>query len=677
MSAPPGKKIDSHCSGLSSCDSGLSMGRIGAKASAFGFYFRLDRTSNGTSCSNTGLWRFYVRSTWEKNGLALLWAHPSIVSAFTLPSLFSTPIFPAYPFDSVRSSPAEVAHSFQIHTRETAAQSGLGQPPLLPLNTAVLSISAADLGPVLGSPASGALHSVNRHSRLLPWESPRRSLLAFVLGSSFGSQVDRGQRPADARAQFAAAVSSISIPAMSSRIRTLALTPGMYSTAAPDVVRVFSMLLGAPVVATSWGGHSASCALAVGPGLRRAPLVYEAGKEDGYCNRLMVSIQDPGSSDADENIDQMPSVSPLHLFIIQGDAAQPNYSPSLDLLRNSSASVSSSAQPPPPSLLSSKTTTLVFIYTRLQLAWHKAVYHNPRLDHLSAGSIFMQHTTSNDRFPACRDAILKAMGDSIPLADPFIRFKKKENRAATVCHLHAIRSGLEHLGDRQLYNIIDWALQATCPDREDLFYVITRTLTCNKVLGKYMFLLNMHSLARGKEGGDTFETILGALLRDHSYVFVVERAIRAFQPFIAICLEVLCGTVKRQMEDNVDDTPIPLIPSETLSNTRINKRAREDLRLPADSHMKSSTPLASSKLDFTVGEAVMHLDTVLCYLRNRSPPVTAPPLKTSLDVCSGNGATVQAVLRNTTNVPSLPRNGDSNKTAGSTGSSGRSGKENR
>ncbi|KAJ7116629.1 hypothetical protein C8R44DRAFT_739318 [Mycena epipterygia] len=302
MSAPPGKKIDSHCSGLSSCDSGLSMGRIGAKASAFGFYFRLDRTSNGTSCSNTGLWRFYVRSTWEKNGLALLWAHPSIVSAFTLPSLFSTPIFPAYPFDSVRSSPAEVAHSFQIHTRETAAQSGLGQPPLLPLNTAVLSISAADLGPVLGSPASGALHSVNRHSRLLPWESPRRSLLAFVLGSSFGSQVDRGQRPADARAQFAAAVSSISIPAMSSRIRTLALTP----------------------VATSWGGHSASCALAVGPGLRRAPLgaladqrtlndsdVQTSGKEDGYCNRLMVSIQDPGSSDAVENIDQMPSVSLL------------------------------------------------------------------------------------------------------------------------------------------------------------------------------------------------------------------------------------------------------------------------------------------------------------------------------------------------------------------------------
>ncbi|KAJ6542042.1 hypothetical protein DFH09DRAFT_1089370 [Mycena vulgaris] len=163
----------------------------------------------------------------------------------------------------------------------------------------------------------------------------------------------------------------------------------------------------------------------------------------------------------------------------------------------------------------------------------------------------------------------------------FPSFRNKLNQDATTCHSHLVRSGLEYAGDRILYALVGVTLMRTIPDRVHLFPVTiysfayySSALTSNYVLGEYMVASKLHRRTSNKGGGDTCETVLGAVLQDRPYDEIEEEwAIPLFQPMILACIAALaCG--KRKHEEDA----VTMLDTDTRSqqNTRSHpKRPRQ------------------------------------------------------------------------------------------------------
>ncbi|KAJ6542033.1 hypothetical protein DFH09DRAFT_1089361 [Mycena vulgaris] len=155
----------------------------------------------------------------------------------------------------------------------------------------------------------------------------------------------------------------------------------------------------------------------------------------------------------------------------------------------------------------------------------------------------------------------------------FPSFRNKLNRDATTCHSHLVRSGLEYAGDRILYALVGVTLMRTIPDRVHLFPTILQALRSNYVLGEYMVASKLHRRTSNKGGGDTCETVLGAVLQDRPYDEIEEWAIPLFQPMILACVAALaCG--KRKHEEDAVTTLDP--DTRSQQNTRSHpKRPRQ------------------------------------------------------------------------------------------------------
>ncbi|KAJ7434962.1 hypothetical protein B0H11DRAFT_1938050 [Mycena galericulata] len=82
---------------------------------------------------------------------------------------------------------------------------------------------------------------------------------------------------------------------------------------------------------------------------------------------------------------------------------------------------------------------------------------------------------------------------------------------------------------------------------------------------------NHHPTYLSKVGGDTFETVLGALLQDHSYEDVEEWSLEWLRPFIHVCVKALTGG-KRKREDELQaPTAVNTDSTETLPSLALNQ----------------------------------------------------------------------------------------------------------
>ncbi|KAJ7622750.1 hypothetical protein DFH06DRAFT_1481995 [Mycena polygramma] len=117
-------------------------------------------------------------------------------------------------------------------------------------------------------------------------------------------------------------------------------------------------------------------------------------------------------------------------------------------------------------------------------------------------------------------------------------FRNVANRDATVCTSHLVRSGLEFLGDKSLYQLVGLALMRTIPDRIALYPSILTALTCNSFLGNYMAAQHIHRRTTDKPGGDTCETVVGSLVRDRpdDYGGLEDWAVDFLRPIIYACV---------------------------------------------------------------------------------------------------------------------------------------------
>ncbi|KAJ7472071.1 hypothetical protein FB451DRAFT_1471286 [Mycena latifolia] len=177
-----------------------------------------------------------------------------------------------------------------------------------------------------------------------------------------------------------------------------------------------------------------------------------------------------------------------------------------------------------------------------------------------SGHNFFHSPGELEDFRRCKNAIKRYIDAHRP--NPFPPFEDVRNRASTTSTSHAVRSGLEHFGDRLYYNIVDYTLQRRCPDSIRHYKVIMAALTCNDVLGYWMSALGMHTLQKDKTGEDTSETILGALLDDLPLDFVIERGIECLGPLIFVCLATLSPGKRKR--DEKPDNSLPLASSSSL-----------------------------------------------------------------------------------------------------------------
>ncbi|KAJ7470839.1 hypothetical protein FB451DRAFT_1176044 [Mycena latifolia] len=156
---------------------------------------------------------------------------------------------------------------------------------------------------------------------------------------------------------------------------------------------------------------------------------------------------------------------------------------------------------------------------------------------------------SDSDVAVCIAAILTYLETHPPLPFPtFLSLRVKFKVTATS---HRTRSGLEHDGDRQIYVILELLLRSIIlanDSRAARFYkAIEVALSCNKTLAYYMARLNLQLDTKEKEGGDTFETIFGALFYDMRYQDVANWLIKAFRPLIIVCLDFL-GPKRKRVE---------------------------------------------------------------------------------------------------------------------------------
>ncbi|KAJ7640265.1 hypothetical protein DFH06DRAFT_1215599 [Mycena polygramma] len=172
----------------------------------------------------------------------------------------------------------------------------------------------------------------------------------------------------------------------------------------------------------------------------------------------------------------------------------------------------------------------------------------------------------------------KAAQDWIGTHDtpPFPDFLDPKIKALVVSDSHLVRGGLEYLGDRVLYPMVGAALMKTIPNRPHLFASMLSALTCNATLGEYMVAHRMHARTANKGGGDTFETVFGALVKDRKRLGYSELQAFIHQfvgPVILECVAAVeCGKRKHE-DDGVDLRSVA-----PISDLPRAKRQRPDAR---------------------------------------------------------------------------------------------------
>ncbi|KAJ7676293.1 hypothetical protein B0H17DRAFT_1207426 [Mycena rosella] len=157
-----------------------------------------------------------------------------------------------------------------------------------------------------------------------------------------------------------------------------------------------------------------------------------------------------------------------------------------------------------------------------------------------------------------------------------------------------------------------------------------------------MAALSMHGVSETKEGGDTYETVFGSLLKDRPYTDMVEHGIRTFQPLIIVCLGVLNGAEKqRRVSDPVTNTsPSPILLDSGSRPQKRTRARRSRATTLAPSNPATATDVGSTtttltppvSMDYTTGEASVYLDEVLAYIRSRRPPPSLASMPASISV---------------------------------------------
>ncbi|KAJ6542036.1 hypothetical protein DFH09DRAFT_1089364 [Mycena vulgaris] len=168
--------------------------------------------------------------------------------------------------------------------------------------------------------------------------------------------------------------------------------------------------------------------------------------------------------------------------------------------------------------------------------------------------------------PQCQKALVDFFKRDGLLLPPFPPFQHQSHQESTTCNSHLVRSSLEYSGDRHLYPLVGVALMRTIPDCPHLYPTLISALTSNVVLGEYMASVKIHARTSNKGGGDTFETVAGAIVDDSSYADLEAWGVTFFQPAIRACVAALvCGKRKHdevdldknENEDNLPEVPTP------------------------------------------------------------------------------------------------------------------------
>ncbi|KAJ7622746.1 hypothetical protein DFH06DRAFT_1305510 [Mycena polygramma] len=229
----------------------------------------------------------------------------------------------------------------------------------------------------------------------------------------------------------------------------------------------------------------------------------------------------------------------------------------------------------------------------------------------------------------------KAAQDWIGTHDtpPFPDFLDPKIKALVVSDSHLVRGGLEYLGDRVLYPMVGAALMRTIPNRPHLFASMLSALTCNATLGEYMVAHRMHARTSNKGGGDTFETVFGALVKDRKrlgYGELQEFIHQFVAPIILTCVAAVeCGKRKHE-DDGVDLRSVA-----PISDLPRAKRQRPDAReeempafIPSLHQAISFTPRPIPSYDLhTSDSSSSQLCELMNFLAIGSPshPLTAKP----------------------------------------------------
>ncbi|KAJ7472079.1 hypothetical protein FB451DRAFT_1471301 [Mycena latifolia] len=160
---------------------------------------------------------------------------------------------------------------------------------------------------------------------------------------------------------------------------------------------------------------------------------------------------------------------------------------------------------------------------------------------------------------------------------PFPSFLSSTNQGACVCESNAIRTGLENLGDQAMYLTVGFKVRAMFPGRSRAFYNnITSVLTSNWFFGSYLRNLKMYhtpSSSGSKEGGDVFETLIGAMVDDRGLRFVQHWVNIGFLPFF-----LACGN----LEDQVLANSLKLMPPPGEAPPKYPVRRVEDVPAAED-----------------------------------------------------------------------------------------------
>ncbi|KAJ7659993.1 hypothetical protein B0H17DRAFT_1145126 [Mycena rosella] len=136
-----------------------------------------------------------------------------------------------------------------------------------------------------------------------------------------------------------------------------------------------------------------------------------------------------------------------------------------------------------------------------------------------------------------------------------------------------------------------------------------------------MAVCNLHNLTTNKTGGDTCETVIGAMIEDRSYSEVEEEwAMPVFQPLVLACVAVLgCG---RRKHDQV----MPEDPAEARQASTFFQSTKRSRQGPSQNVSVGATASQSAlrrpaiQAVYNTPEATADLEVLLAFL-------TLPPIK--------------------------------------------------
>ncbi|KAJ7443343.1 hypothetical protein B0H11DRAFT_2345250 [Mycena galericulata] len=166
---------------------------------------------------------------------------------------------------------------------------------------------------------------------------------------------------------------------------------------------------------------------------------------------------------------------------------------------------------------------------------------------------------SKASFYAATEAKLQSMR---PL--PFPPFRSPGNRDCIFYLCYHFRTELENLGDQSMYCVVGYTLRMLCPGRSRSFYHdVTQVITSNWFFGWYLRLLDMFHgdvTSGSKDGGDSFETLIGALVRDTDLMYLQRWSDVALAPYI-----LACGSLVEDITETLPSQPSSLLPAKNLT----------------------------------------------------------------------------------------------------------------